>query len=85
MVWTESIAVIWSALFVVCSGIVTRNQDRPSRVATAAQLFAAVSVLALLGVALRGYEVGNLDKWLGLDFGRAHGVRAADGRGLDAA
>jgi hypothetical protein len=54
MVWTEIVAIIWSALFVISVAIITHSQERPSRLAGAASVFAAGSVLALFGVALRG-------------------------------
>jgi hypothetical protein len=55
MAWTEIVATFWSALFVISVAIVTHNQEQPSRLAGAALGFAAGLVLALFGVALRGF------------------------------
>jgi hypothetical protein len=54
MVWTEIVAIIWSTLFVISVAMITHNQGRPSHLARAASVFAAGSVLALFGIALRG-------------------------------
>jgi hypothetical protein len=54
MVWTEIVAIIWSAMFVVSVAIVMHNQERASRLATAALMFVAGSILVLFAVALKG-------------------------------
>ena len=54
MAWSEIVAIIWSALFVLSVAIMTHNEERPSHLASGALLFAAGSVLALFGVVLKG-------------------------------